>query len=119
MKVTQTGILKTGLYVVGGLAAVGFLLTKNSSTLAWATSGSYRYGDLYRFAPVWSFKPAKPLPVGPDNNTDSIDRGMALHDDDKMIWLGDSFSFCDFGESPFETQVARKVGLQSFSVYNN
>jgi len=119
MSNTRTKLIKAALYVLGTLAGLAFLITKNPTALAWATSDSYRYGDLYRFAQINRFKPAHPLPTGSVENRDSLDQGQTLQASDKLILLGDSFSFADWGESTFSIQLAHKTGLSLFSIDNN
>lgn len=119
MCTTQTKLIKAALYVLGALAGLAFLITKNSAALAWATSDSYHYGDLYRFAQIKRFKPAQPLPTSSTENRDSLDQGHSLQPTDKLILFGDSFSFADWGESTFPIQLAHKTGLPIFSINNN
>lgn len=112
-------IIKILMYVLGGLATIGFVITKSSVALAWVTSGDYRYGDLYRFSKIGRFKPPAPLPEGKFGNEDSFDQGKQEPNQEDSILLGDSFSFCDFGETPFHMQLQQKLGGSIFSVGNH
>jgi hypothetical protein len=111
-------IIKSLMFFLGGLATIGFLITKNSAALNRATSGDYRYGDLYRFSKIEQFRPEAALPRGKSENQDSIDQGRKQPDRSDVIFLGDSFGFCDWGETPFHMQLQQKLGTSMFSVYN-
>ena len=112
-------IIKSLIYVLGGLATIGFLVTKNAALLEWVTTRDYGYGDLYRFSKIKRFKPSSPLPAGKFADQDSIDQGKQRPDKGDEILLGDSFSFADYGETPFHMQLQKELQLPIFSVYAN
>ena len=112
-------ILRSVIYILGGLATVGFFMTKDSAALNWATRADYHFGDLYRLAKIERFKPAAPLVRGQFANRDSIDQGGRKPDESDVIYLGDSFGFADWGQAPFQMQLQQKVRTPFFSVLNN
>lgn len=116
---TRDKIFRSVIYILGGLAAVGFFMTKDSAALNWATRADYHFGDLYRLAKIERFKPAAPLVRGPFANRDSIDQGRHKPDVNDVIYLGDSFGFADWGQTPFQMQLQQKVGASFFSILNN
>jgi hypothetical protein len=118
MSVTDK-ILKSTVFILGALATVGFVITKNAAAFAWATSGDDRYGDLYRIAQIARFKPSAPLGESNSSYRDSIDEGKEHPGAKDYLFLGDSFSFCDWGEGTFEQQLEQRIGSPLFSIYNN
>jgi hypothetical protein len=118
MRATQDKILRALLYALGAVATVAFVITKSPGLLDWATSGGYKYGDLYRICEVKDFKPARPLPFGDHENEDSFDQHSSADGKDVLL-IGDSFSFCDWGKNPYWMQLSQQLGRPIFSVYNN
>jgi acetyltransferase AlgX (SGNH hydrolase-like protein) len=111
-------IFKILLFVLGGLASVFFLVTKNTAWLERAVGPDYRFGDLYSLNKIAVFKPAQPLTFGKDKDIDSIDRGETPGQN-QLYFFGDSFGFADFGESTFWLQLSRKIGQPIFAIYNH
>jgi hypothetical protein len=111
-------IFRILLFVLGGLATVFFLVTKNTAWLERAVGPDYRFGDLYSLNKIAVFKPAQPLTFGKDKDIDSIDRGETPAQN-QLYFFGDSFGFADFGESTFWLQLSRKIGRPIFAIYNH
>jgi SGNH hydrolase-like domain, acetyltransferase AlgX len=109
-------VFQLTLYTLGIVAAAAFMVTKSAALLAWATSDSYKYGDLYRLCGVKRFKPAAPLPHGIEER-DSLDENVAL-ESQPVILVGDSFSFFDSGKQPFHMQLSHALGKPVFSIFN-
>lgn len=115
----KTRLVKILMYLVGALAAVVFVTSKNRNAMLWVTSQDYQYGDLYRLSKVHRFKPDSPLPTGSLANKDSIDVATSSAPTKNLLFFGDSFGFCDWGRGPLHRQLSEKMGQTFFSVYNN
>lgn len=115
----KTRLLKIMMYLAGAFATAVFVTSKNRNAMLWVTSQDYQYGDLYRLSKVLRFKPGSPLPTGSLANQDSIDAGSGAAPAKNLLFIGDSFGFCDWGHGPLHRQLSEKMGQNFFSVYNN
>lgn len=79
-------VLRYGLYLAGILALGAFVIAKNESLMELATQQAYRNGDLYRLALVRDFK------VDIPDLGESQDTGSARWSNQRIIFIGDSFS---------------------------
>lgn len=86
--------------------------------MVWATDGSYRFGDLYRYAPIKRFKPSAPID-SKFSEEDAFDAGMALTDECQTFLVGDSFAFKGIGDSQFAAEIQQSLAGPVFTVNNN
>jgi|GEM_PF-2085076 len=115
---TPDKLVRALVFLLGALATAAFVITKNPTALAWATSGDYLYGDLYRFAKIERFKPEVNLATGNYHDVDSLDQGRQTPGDNEIVFMGDSFGFSDFGDTPFHMQLQQRLKTPFFTVFN-
>jgi hypothetical protein len=124
MEIQMDKAIKMLMYALGIAATSVFLISKNADALFKLTSYEYSFGDLYRFCKIKEFRPGKPIcsmPVRLHDNIaqgDSIDSHLIFKDGDLLL-IGDSFSFCDWGQKPFHVQLSQGLGRPVFSIYNH
>jgi hypothetical protein len=106
-------ILRYGLYLSACVAFGAFVIAKNESLMDLATEHAYRNGDLYRLALVRDFKVDIP-DIG-----ESEDIGSALWSNQRIIFIGDSFSETCRGHRPLPDLISRAAHEPIYRVDGN
>jgi hypothetical protein len=107
---------------LGGLVALcGVVITKSPDYMRRWTGGSYRYGDLYRFAKIKTFKPKNAIysdeQVFRTKQLDSVPANTNGPEALRLLLFGDSFSFVYPGPTSFADELGAALNEPVYKVY--